>query len=209
MALTAQPPFKRLRTDGYARRSRPPSPSASSGISLRLSLSSRSSQADTCTRTQIRQLQRRLLALLPEQARPRRRRQLWPRRQRPPLDRHPGRPSTSRPRTREGVRPPLSDSSARGPLGGEQRADPGPCGGAARSRRFDTQDGLYDLAWSECHENQIATGSGDGSVKLWDVMVKVRRLVLDLPLCLQLDTVKRRADAHSARRTCRPDPSQS
>ncbi|GAA5877208.1 hypothetical protein JCM1840_003020 [Sporobolomyces johnsonii] len=36
---------------------------------------------------------------------------------------------------------------------------------------FDTQDGLYDLAWSECHENQIATASGDGSVKLWDVML--------------------------------------
>lgn len=36
---------------------------------------------------------------------------------------------------------------------------------------FDTQDGLYDLAWSECHENQVATASGDGSVKLWDVML--------------------------------------
>ncbi|GAA5846047.1 hypothetical protein JCM11251_005397 [Rhodosporidiobolus azoricus] len=36
---------------------------------------------------------------------------------------------------------------------------------------FDTQDGLYDLAWSEMNENQIATGSGDGSVKLWDVML--------------------------------------
>jgi hypothetical protein len=40
--------------------------------------------------------------------------------------------------------------------------------------RFDTQDGLYDLAWSECHENQLATASGDGSVKLWDVMLNVR-----------------------------------
>jgi len=39
---------------------------------------------------------------------------------------------------------------------------------------FDTQDGLYDLAWSEIHENQIATGSGDGSVKLWDVTLAVR-----------------------------------
>ena len=37
--------------------------------------------------------------------------------------------------------------------------------------RFDTQDGLYDLAWSEVHENQIATASGDGSVKLWDLML--------------------------------------
>lgn len=40
--------------------------------------------------------------------------------------------------------------------------------------RFDTQDGLYDLAWSELHENQIATGSGDGSVKLWDIALNVR-----------------------------------
>ncbi|TNY17713.1 WD40-repeat-containing domain protein [Rhodotorula diobovata] len=47
---------------------------------------------------------------------------------------------------------------------------PAPCG-LALEKGFDTQDGLYDLAWSECHENQIATGSGDGSVKLWDVMV--------------------------------------
>ncbi|GAA5942067.1 uncharacterized protein JCM15063_004290 [Sporobolomyces koalae] len=38
-------------------------------------------------------------------------------------------------------------------------------------KAFDTQDGLYDLAWSEVHENQIATASGDGSVKLWDVML--------------------------------------
>ncbi|KAN0060100.1 peroxisomal targeting signal 2 receptor [Thecaphora frezii] len=34
---------------------------------------------------------------------------------------------------------------------------------------FDTQDGLYDLAWSEAHENQIVTSSGDGSIKLWDI----------------------------------------
>lgn len=33
---------------------------------------------------------------------------------------------------------------------------------------FDTQDGLYDLAFSEAHENQLVTASGDGSIKLWD-----------------------------------------
>jgi WD40 repeat protein len=33
---------------------------------------------------------------------------------------------------------------------------------------FDTQDGLYDVAWSEVHENQLVTASGDGSIKLWD-----------------------------------------
>lgn len=35
-------------------------------------------------------------------------------------------------------------------------------------RSFDTQDGLYDVAWSEINENQLATASGDGSIKLWD-----------------------------------------
>ncbi|TPX67074.1 hypothetical protein SpCBS45565_g04042 [Spizellomyces sp. 'palustris'] len=34
---------------------------------------------------------------------------------------------------------------------------------------YDTQDGLFDCAWSEVHENQIVTSSGDGSIKLWDV----------------------------------------
>lgn len=35
--------------------------------------------------------------------------------------------------------------------------------------RFDTQDALYDLAWSEEHENQILVAAGDGSIKLFDV----------------------------------------
>ena len=39
--------------------------------------------------------------------------------------------------------------------------------------RFDTQDGLYDCAWSEVHENQLVTASGDGSIKLFDVTLKV------------------------------------
>lgn len=38
---------------------------------------------------------------------------------------------------------------------------------------FDTQDGLYDVAWSEVHENQLVTGSGDGSLKLWDITLAV------------------------------------
>lgn len=41
------------------------------------------------------------------------------------------------------------------------------------ARRYDTQDGLYDIAWSEIHENQLVTSSGDGSIKLWDVMLNV------------------------------------
>ncbi|KAJ1667037.1 peroxisomal targeting signal 2 receptor [Coemansia sp. RSA 1813] len=36
-------------------------------------------------------------------------------------------------------------------------------------QQYDTQDGLFDLTWSEIHENQLATASGDGSVKLWDI----------------------------------------
>ncbi len=30
--------------------------------------------------------------------------------------------------------------------------------------RFNTNDSLFDLAWSEANENQIATVGGDGSV---------------------------------------------
>ena len=50
--------------------------------------------------------------------------------------------------------------------------------------RFDTQDGLYDLAWSEVHQNQIVTGSGDGSLKLWDITLNVW---LDTLLCFLLN----------------------
>lgn len=35
--------------------------------------------------------------------------------------------------------------------------------------RFDTQDSLYDLSWSETHENQVLVAAGDGSVKLFDI----------------------------------------
>jgi peroxin-7 len=38
---------------------------------------------------------------------------------------------------------------------------------------YDTQDGLYDIAWSEIHENQLVTASGDGSIRLWDIMLNV------------------------------------
>eukprot|EP00164_Ancoracysta_twista_P009899 GFYU01014777.1.p1 GENE.GFYU01014777.1~~GFYU01014777.1.p1 ORF type:complete len:314 (-),score=73.51 GFYU01014777.1:17-958(-) len=41
--------------------------------------------------------------------------------------------------------------------------------GLVETRSFDTQDGLYDCTWSEENENYIATGSGDGSIKLWDL----------------------------------------
>jgi peroxin-7 len=35
-------------------------------------------------------------------------------------------------------------------------------------RSFDTQDGLFGLAWSELNENQVATANGDGTIKLFD-----------------------------------------
>jgi peroxin-7 len=43
-------------------------------------------------------------------------------------------------------------------------------------KQYESQDGLYDVAWSEIHENQLVTASGDGSVKLWDIMLN------DLPI---------------------------
>lgn len=36
---------------------------------------------------------------------------------------------------------------------------------------FDTNDALYDLAWSEINENQIVVACGDGSIKLFDLGV--------------------------------------
>ncbi|KAJ1727160.1 peroxisomal targeting signal 2 receptor, partial [Coemansia biformis] len=38
-------------------------------------------------------------------------------------------------------------------------------------QQYDTQDGLFDLSWSEAHENQLATASGDGSIRLWDITI--------------------------------------
>ena len=46
---------------------------------------------------------------------------------------------------------------------------------------YETQDGLYDLAWSEVHENQLVTASGDGSLKLWDVTLNVSTQLPDSP----------------------------
>jgi peroxin-7 len=36
---------------------------------------------------------------------------------------------------------------------------------------WDTQDAVYDIAWSEKNENQMVAATGDGSVKLFDVSV--------------------------------------
>ncbi|KAH9951207.1 WD40 repeat-like protein [Amylocystis lapponica] len=55
---------------------------------------------------------------------------------------------------------------------------PGPGGipNLQLDKHYDTQDGLFDVAWSEIHENQLVTASGDGSLRLWDVMLN------DLPI---------------------------
>jgi peroxin-7 len=41
--------------------------------------------------------------------------------------------------------------------------------GIQLERGFDTNDALYDLAWSEINENQLVVACGDGSLKLFDL----------------------------------------
>jgi len=36
-------------------------------------------------------------------------------------------------------------------------------------KRFNTNDGIFDIAWSEGNENHIISAGGDGSIKLWDL----------------------------------------
>lgn len=52
----------------------------------------------------------------------------------------------------------------------------------ALDKFYKSQDGLFDLAWSEIHENQIVTASGDGSLRLWDVTLNVRIVLLSYAL---------------------------
>ncbi|KAH9105880.1 hypothetical protein LEN26_007759 [Aphanomyces euteiches] len=44
-----------------------------------------------------------------------------------------------------------------------------PTGELAPLRCFDTQDGVYDVAWSETHPNQLVSGCANGHLKLFDV----------------------------------------
>lgn len=46
-----------------------------------------------------------------------------------------------------------------------------PNGTIANPISWDTQDGLFDISWSENHENQLVAASGDGSIKLFDTTV--------------------------------------
>ncbi|KAK3943882.1 peroxisomal targeting signal 2 receptor [Diplogelasinospora grovesii] len=43
--------------------------------------------------------------------------------------------------------------------------------GIQAEKTFETNDALYDLAWSEINENQLVVASGDGSIKLFDLGV--------------------------------------
>ena len=46
-----------------------------------------------------------------------------------------------------------------------------PNGTIANPISWDTQDGLFEISWSENHENQLVAASGDGSIKLFDTTV--------------------------------------
>eukprot|EP01121_Diplochlamys_sp_Union-15-3_P020474 TRINITY_DN7998_c0_g3_i1.p1 TRINITY_DN7998_c0_g3~~TRINITY_DN7998_c0_g3_i1.p1 ORF type:complete len:142 (-),score=17.96 TRINITY_DN7998_c0_g3_i1:58-483(-) len=45
----------------------------------------------------------------------------------------------------------------------------GPKVGVRELCSYDTNDGLYHTVWSEENENHLITGSGDGTIKLWDI----------------------------------------
>jgi peroxin-7 len=57
------------------------------------------------------------------------------------------------------------------------RTNTGPHGMDAE-KFYDTQDGLFDAAWSEQHEHQLVTGSGDGTIKLWDITLSVSNVMI-------------------------------
>lgn len=46
-----------------------------------------------------------------------------------------------------------------------------PDGSIREQISWETQDGLFDIAWSEIHENQITVASGDGTIKIFDITV--------------------------------------
>lgn len=46
-----------------------------------------------------------------------------------------------------------------------------PNGSIGNPISWETQDGLFDVAWSEIHENQVVAASGDGSIKIFDITV--------------------------------------
>jgi peroxin-7 len=45
-------------------------------------------------------------------------------------------------------------------------------------QRFNTNNGIFEIEWSEVNENQILTGSGDGLLRLWDLNHKLPILAI-------------------------------
>ena len=41
-------------------------------------------------------------------------------------------------------------------------------GGLSIVKRFEWNDALFDVTWSENNEHIAVTGSGDGSIQVWD-----------------------------------------
>ncbi|SCU86329.1 LANO_0C07624g1_1 [Lachancea nothofagi CBS 11611] len=39
------------------------------------------------------------------------------------------------------------------------------------TKAYLTQDGLFDIAWNELHENQVLVAQGDGSLRLFDILL--------------------------------------
>ena len=71
----------------------------------------------------------------------------------------------------------MPSRTGRSPCKGSRKRASG-CASAYRSHtrppilaayRFESQDGQYDVAWSEMNDNQLVSTCGDGSVKLWDL----------------------------------------
>eukprot|EP00050_Salpingoeca_kvevrii_P014871 m.41135 g.41135 ORF g.41135 m.41135 type:complete len:317 (-) comp6030_c0_seq2:143-1093(-) len=52
--------------------------------------------------------------------------------------------------------------------------DAPPAGEPRVCARLERPEGLYDLAWSETHENHIATAAADGRMQLWDIGLRLR-----------------------------------
>ncbi|WRT63205.1 uncharacterized protein IL334_000108 [Kwoniella shivajii] len=50
--------------------------------------------------------------------------------------------------------------------------DPNIPGGLKLVRYFETRDCVFDIAWSESHENQIVAACGNGAIKMFDVTLE-------------------------------------
>ena len=48
---------------------------------------------------------------------------------------------------------------------------------SARECYYETQDAVFDCAWSECNERQIVCAGGDGGVRLFDTSIDVYLLL--------------------------------